>query len=101
VTEPYFSFKFDIDAVLSDVEESLRAGPPGRAEVPSVVGLGVQEATRQVAKLGLKVRTKMLTEDPEPVEGTVARQSPDPGTVLRRGREVTLYLEFPTRDRNR
>ena len=42
----------------------------------------------------------MLTEDPEPVEGTVTRQSPDPGTDLRRGGEVTLYLEFPTRSGN-
>ena len=101
MVEPYFNSKVDIDAVLSDVVDSLRAGPPSKATVPSVVGLGVQEATREIAQVGLKVRTEMLTDDPEPVEGTVARQSPEPGTVLRRGREVTLSLEFPTRRRSR
>jgi beta-lactam-binding protein with PASTA domain len=96
MVDRWFSFKVDVDAILEDVVEALRPGPPSRARVPSVVGMGVQDATHEVAKLGLKVRTVMLTRRPQPVEGKVAEQEPPPGTKLRRGRLVTLYLTFPT-----
>jgi len=98
MADRWFNFKFDVDAVLEDLVEAWRSGPPSRARVPPVVGMGVQDATHEVAKLGLKVRTVILTRRPQPVEGKVAEQEPPPGTKLRRGRLVTLYLTFPTEE---
>ena len=94
MVDRWFSFKVDVDAVLEDVVDALRPGPPSRARVPSVVGMGVHDATHEVAKLGLKVRTVILTRHPQPVEGKVAEQEPPPGTKVRRGQPVTLYLTF-------
>jgi len=37
----------------------------------------------------------MLTPNHAPVAGKVVRQDPQPGKKVRRGRTVTLYLEFP------
>ena len=68
-----------------------------RIIVPDLTNLMVQEASHRACRLGLTVDTVLLTPNPAPVEGTVVRQDPQPGTRLRRGRTVTLYLEFPQR----
>ena len=68
-----------------------------RITVPDLTNLMVQEASHLACRLGLKVDTVVLTPNPEPVEGKVVRQDPQPGKKLRPGRTVTLYLEFPER----
>lgn len=68
-----------------------------RITVPDLTNLMVQEASHLACRLGLKVDTVVLTPNPEPVEGKVVRQDPQPGKKLRPGRTVTLYLEFPQR----
>jgi len=65
--------------------------------VPDLTNLMVQEAWHLACQLGLRVETVVVTPDPAPVEGKVVKQDPPPGKKLRRGRTVTLYLEFPQR----
>ena len=60
-----------------------------------LIDLMIQEASLHAGRLGLKVRTVVLTPNPAPVEGKVVRQDPQPGTKVRRGRTVILFLEFP------
>jgi beta-lactam-binding protein with PASTA domain len=84
------------EGVLSELETALKPGPPGRIVIPDVVNLTVQEASLLVSRLGLRVRTEVLTPNPAPVEGKVARQDPQSGKKVGRGRTVTLYLEFPS-----
>jgi beta-lactam-binding protein with PASTA domain len=95
VDDPIFSLKVPPEDIISELETALKPGPPGRAVVPNVVNLMVEEASLLVSRLGLKVDTVVLTPNPAPVEGKVVRQDPQPGQKLRRGRSVTLYLEFP------
>jgi beta-lactam-binding protein with PASTA domain len=97
VTDPFFTLKGDPGAAADEVVGWFRGGPTARSKVPDLVGMGARDASAAVARLGFVVRTVRLTEDPEPVEGTVVRQEPGPGTKLRRGRDVTLYLSFPER----
>jgi PASTA domain len=73
------------------------ADPGVRILVPDLVNLMVQEASHLARRLGFRVDTVVLTPNPAPVEGRVVRQDPQPGKKLRRGRTVTLYLEFPQR----
>jgi beta-lactam-binding protein with PASTA domain len=94
VDQPIFRIR-NAEGILSDLETALKPGPPGRVVVPDVMHLMVQEASLRAGYLGLKVHTVMLTPNPAPVEGKVVRQDPQPGTNVRRGRTVTLYLEFP------
>jgi beta-lactam-binding protein with PASTA domain len=91
---PFFQIR-NAEGVLSELETALKPGPSGRVVVPDVVNLMVQEASLRVSRLGLKVRTAVLTPNPAPVAGKVVSQDPQPGMKLRRGRTVTLYLEFP------
>jgi beta-lactam-binding protein with PASTA domain len=96
--QPIFSIR-NGEAVLTDLETALKPGPRGRVVVPELVDLMVQDASLLTCRLGLTVHTVVLTPDPAPVEGRVVRQDPPPGRRVRRGRKVTLYLEFPARQR--
>ena len=86
---PFFQIR-NAEGVLSELETALKPRPPSRVVVPDV-----HEASRRVSRLGLEVQTVMLTPSPPPVAGKVVRQDPQPGKKVRRGRMVTLYLEFP------
>jgi beta-lactam-binding protein with PASTA domain len=94
VDQPFFKIR-NAEGVLSELETALKPGPPSSVVIPDVVNLTVREASLLVSRLGLKVRTEVLTPNPAPVEGKVVRQDPQPGKKVRRGRSVTLYLEFP------
>lgn len=65
--------------------------------VPDITGLTVEEARQ--ALLDQKLRSVLVRtsgeEDEEsvPEEKQVARQSPEPGTQIRQGAEIRLYLE--------
>jgi beta-lactam-binding protein with PASTA domain len=94
VDQPIFRIR-NAEGIMSELETSLKPGPPGRVVVPDVVDLMIQEASLRVGRLGLRVQTVVLTPNPAPVEGKVVRQDPQPGKKVRRSRTVTLYLEFP------
>jgi serine/threonine-protein kinase len=61
-----------------------------RPEVPSVIGLGVAEARRELRTLGFGVEV-VRTRSSKPA-GTVVRQTPRPGTSLAKGGRVTLTV---------
>jgi hypothetical protein len=94
VDQPIFQIR-NAEGVLSELETALKPGPSGRVVIPDVVNLMVQEASLLVSRLGIGVRTAVLTPNPAPVEGKVVRQDPQPCKKVRRGRTATLYLEFP------
>lgn len=91
---PFFQIR-NAEGILSELETAVKPRPPGRVVIPDVISLMVQEASLRVSRLGLKVHTVILTPNPAPVAGKVVRQEPQPGKKVRRGRTVTLYLEFP------
>lgn len=64
------------------------AEPP--PTVPSLVGLGKEQATRRIEEAGLQI--KVLREPSTSPVGTVIRQSPPSGTEVRLGRTVTIVL---------
>ncbi len=69
------------------------AGPPPAPvtiEVPRLVGLRAADARRQLQGLGLR-STQRPVESKQP-KGTVVRQSPGPGTELRKGQAVLLTV---------
>jgi hypothetical protein len=94
VDDPFFRIR-NYEGIISDLETAVHPRPLGRVVVPDLVNLMVQEASHVIGRLGLKVNTVVLTPNPAPVEGKVVRQDPQPGKKVRRGRRVTLYLEFP------
>jgi len=63
---------------------------PITIEVPRLVGLRAAEARRQLRALGLR-STQRPVESTQP-KGTVVRQSPGPGTALRKGQAVLLTV---------
>lgn len=69
--------------------------PGGRAAVPDVRGLRVDEARHALAREGFEVDVVRLEERPAPVMGTVMDQKPAPGTRRRRGRHVTISVQHP------
>lgn len=91
---PFFQIR-NAEGTLSELDTVLKPRPSGRVVIPDVVSLTVQEASLRVSRLGLRVHTVMQTPTPAPVAGKVMRQDPQPGKKVRRGRTVTLYLEFP------
>jgi beta-lactam-binding protein with PASTA domain len=91
---PFFQIR-NAEGIMSELETAVKPRPPSRVVIPDVMSLMVQEASLRVSRLGLKVHTVMVTPNPAPVAGKVVRQEPQPGKKVRRGRMVTLYLEFP------
>ena len=67
--------------------------PRGRATVPDVRGLNVDEARRTLGREGLRLEVHRLQEPPPPVMGTVVDQDPEPGTRHRRVKPVKVYVQ--------
>ena len=67
--------------------------PRGRATVPEVRGLNVNEARRTLGREGLRLEVHRLQEPPALVMGTVVDQNPEPGTRHRRAEPVTVYVQ--------
>ncbi len=59
-------------------------------QIPSVIGLGVEDAQAQLRSIGFKVETQ-ADDIPSPYKNTVTRQQPDRGVQLAVGETVTLY----------
>jgi hypothetical protein len=91
----------DTLTVLADLFSPLGPGPApksGKVIMPDVRGLFVNEARHALYRLGLKVSEVKLTEHPMAAPGLVVSQSPDPAAKVRRGREVTVSLWFPSQE---
>ena len=86
----------DPENIASAFQDLIRGGPPRRVTVPEVVGMRVSEASRVLGRAGLRVETRMSVRSPPSTEGVVTGQSTPAGTRLRRGRTLTLDLEFPS-----
>jgi serine/threonine-protein kinase len=67
---------------------------PDLVDVPDVTGLTQAEATGQIQAAGLKVQAKPISVTDQAQNGLVVRQRPQaqPGTQLKRGRTVVLYI---------
>jgi hypothetical protein len=73
--------------------------PRGRATVPDVRGLNVDEARRTLGREGLRLEVHRLQEPPPPVMGMVVDQDPEPGTRHRRVEPVKVFVQH-LRDRS-
>jgi beta-lactam-binding protein with PASTA domain len=67
--------------------------PRGRAMVPDVRGLTVDEARLTLGREGLRPELHPLQDEPAPVMGTVVDQNPEPGTRHRRAEPVIVYVQ--------
>jgi eukaryotic-like serine/threonine-protein kinase len=65
---------------------------PEPIQVPSVVGLDITEAEARLAELGLTIATVERRTEEDTPGGEVLEVSPDPGTELTRGSEVSLVV---------
>lgn len=70
------------------VLSALRYLQVGEVYVPDVVGQDASAATRTLERLGFDVST--YTEEVQGRPGGVTSQTPDPGTLVRQGRGVSL-----------
>jgi eukaryotic-like serine/threonine-protein kinase len=75
----------------SQVTLTISKGPD-LSSVPDVTGLTQAEATGQIQAEGLKVQAKQLTVTDQAQNGLVVRQRPQPGTQLKKGRTVVIYI---------
>jgi serine/threonine-protein kinase len=75
----------------SEVTLTISKGPDV-ADAPDVAGLTEQEATGRIQAAGLKVQVKELTTTDQAQDGLVVRQRPQPGTQLKKGRTVVIYI---------
>ncbi len=75
--------------VYSQLQEQLQGSRP--VAVPLVVGLPERLAVRQLEERGFEVETRSEPNNDEP-RGRVFNQSPDAGTQLPRGEEVTIFV---------
>jgi|SRR5450756_728829 len=73
--------------------------PRRRRPVPDVRGLFYQPCLAVLSTPGLKVATVRLTPDPQPVEGLVVAQSPEPGSQSGYRSTVTVRVWHPPRSR--
>jgi serine/threonine-protein kinase len=65
---------------------------PDLANAPDVAGLSEAAARGQIEAAGLKVQVKQLTVTDQAQDGVVVRQRPQPGTQLKKGRTVVIYV---------
>ncbi|RSZ62717.1 Stk1 family PASTA domain-containing Ser/Thr kinase [Corynebacterium hylobatis] len=65
---------------------------PEPIQVPSVIGLDITEAEARLAELGLTVATVDRRYEEDVPGGEVLEVSPDPGTELSRGSEISLVV---------
>jgi beta-lactam-binding protein with PASTA domain len=75
----------------SEVTLTISKGPD-LASAPDVSGLTEAEATAKIQAAGLKVQSKPLTVTDQAQNGLVVRQRPQPGTQLKKGRTVVIYI---------
>jgi beta-lactam-binding protein with PASTA domain len=61
-------------------------------DVPSVVGLSLQDSLKSLSALGLTVAVKAEKEDAQLVEGTVIHQLPQPGQKVKSHQSVFLVI---------
>jgi hypothetical protein len=87
------------DSALAAVADWLapHPAPARRVVVPDVRGLFTGPCLRVAGDIGLHMETIRLTQDPMPVEGLVADQSPPPGTKVRRSSTLTVKVWHPPR----
>jgi hypothetical protein len=87
------------DSALAAMADWLAPHPaPARhVVVPDLRGLFTGPCLRAVGDIGLRMETIRLTQDPMPVEGLVADQSPPPGTKVRRSSTLTVKVWHPPR----
>jgi PASTA domain len=78
-----------------ELPEGQRRGsiPKGRARVPDVRGLSVDEARITLGREGLRLEIHRLQERPDPVMGSVVDQVPVPGTRHHRAIPVKVYVQ--------
>jgi eukaryotic-like serine/threonine-protein kinase len=67
-------------------------------KVPSLQGLSMADANRAVAEVGLVLKVDMRRGDPKIPADHILSQEPDPGTVLRRQRQVHVRISDGQRD---
>jgi len=66
---------------------------PRTFPMPDVVGMTREAATNELVGLGLRVNVVLLPSSDPP--NTVVFQDPAPGTTVRQGDEVTIYVTSP------
>jgi serine/threonine-protein kinase len=64
---------------------------PSTAEVPDVLGLGVQDARKRVKRAGFRPAVEREGST-KVLEGSVIRSDPGPGVAIERGSKVTLFV---------
>jgi tRNA A-37 threonylcarbamoyl transferase component Bud32 len=70
----------------------LRLTNPGEVEVPSVIGMSVEDAGAALAEVGLTAGSQSLESSGEYAAGAVIRQNPEPGLNVKRGRMIDLTV---------
>jgi eukaryotic-like serine/threonine-protein kinase len=75
----------------SEVTVTVSLGP-APVEVPTLTGSRESEAREALREVGLRLEVGDRRTDPDAPEGAVLAQDPAPGTVLRRGDEVTVVV---------
>jgi serine/threonine-protein kinase len=70
---------------------------PDTANVPTVTGQTPDQATSTLQGLGFQVQVKNKTTTDQTQNGLVVQQRPKPGTTLKKGRTVVIYVgQFQT-----
>jgi curved DNA-binding protein CbpA len=69
---------------------------PRRVAVPDVRGLFYSVCLGITGKLGFRLDTVRLTAHPQPVDGLVVGQSPEPAARARRGSTLTVQVWHPS-----
>ena len=75
----------------------LPAPPRRRITVPDLRGLFYRPCQAVATMAGFRLASVQLTPDPMAVEGLVVKQSPPPGTVVRRQSALTVQVWHPPR----
>lgn len=60
--------------------------------MPSVVGLDLKAAKKELNEWGLKIGEVMEVQSEEVIPGRIVRQSPEMGEQVKKGDEIDLYL---------
>ena len=77
----------------SEVDVAVSSGPP-EIVVPDVGGHVVDDATTAIANAGLQPNIEYVVDQSAPL-GTVMKQTPDPGTSVKKGQAVTIDVAVP------
>lgn len=69
-------------------------------DMPSVIGMTLEDAKFQIVGAGLKVGQIMMVDKVEAEPGTVSRQNPDAGNKTRIGDVIDLWIVRPPEETN-